>query len=423
MSSVFWEIDMEKLCLVNLGCKVNQYELDSLYNSLKDTYEIVPPLSFADLYIVNTCAVTSEAERKSRQYIAKIVKLNPNARIIVMGCASQHDKDKFLTYKNVTAVLGNAGKGDVCRNLNKSGDLSSPLPLEYEDVFFATNVRTRGYVKIQDGCNSFCSYCLIPYIRGRSRSRKLESIVKEATALSKTCQEIVLTGINVSDYRIDGNLALKDVLLALKDLPCRVRMSSFEVNIIDTDFLVAISQMKNFCPHFHLSLQSGSDKVLHDMNRHYNKQQFLDKVRLIREYFEGPAITTDLIVGYPTETEECFEETLDFLKEVRFANVHFFAYSKRDGTRASLLPQINGSVIKERENRLKQVVQELKTNYLKENLTKPMQILIEENDGKESCGFSANYIKCYVEGVFEEGVIVTALPVKLYKEGLLCKII
>lgn len=413
----------KKICLINLGCKVNQYELDGIYNQLKDDYEVTSALEKADIYIVNTCAVTSEAERKSRQYLAKIKKLNPDARIIVMGCASQHDSSKFLSNNQVSLVIGNAGKGKVKDMIEDSGDLSCPLTTTYEDDLMATNVRTRGYVKIQDGCNSFCSYCLIPYIRGRSRSRALDSIVKEASMLSRTCSEIVLTGINVSDYRIDGRLALKEVLLALKDLPCRVRMSSFEMNIIDTDFLVGISQMKNFCPHFHLSLQSGSDGVLKDMNRHYTTAQFLEKVRQIREFFDNPAITTDLIVGYPTETEDDFDATLEFLEKVGFSSVHFFAYSNREGTRASLLPQINGQVIKDRENRLKKVVDRLKKNYLERNLSCDMEILIEKNEGGYSSGLSRNYIQCYVSGEYREGSVIYAKSVALFKDGLLCEAI
>ncbi len=413
----------KKICLINLGCKVNQYEIDGIYNQLKDDYEVTSALEKADIYIVNTCAVTSEAERKSRQYLAKIKKLNPDARIIVMGCASQHDSTKFLSNNQVSLVIGNAGKGKVKDMIEDSGDLSCPLTTTYEDNLMATNVRTRGYVKIQDGCNSFCSYCLIPYIRGRSRSRALDSIVKEASTLSKTCPEIVLTGINVSDYRIDGRLALKEVLLALKDLPCRVRMSSFEMNIIDTDFLVGISQMKNFCPHFHLSLQSGSDNVLKDMNRHYTTAQFLDKVSQIREFFDNPAITTDLIVGYPTETEEDFQTTIEFLEKVGFSSVHFFAYSNREGTRASLLPQINGQVIKERENRLKVVVDRLKRNYLESNISCDMEILIEKSDAGYSSGLSRNYIQCYVSGEYREGSVIYAKSVALFKDGLLCEAI
>ena len=412
---------MKKICLVNLGCKVNQYELDSIQNSIQGEYEIVPPLSFADVYVLNTCAVTSEAEKKSRQYISKILKLNKNAEIYVYGCAAQNNPEQFLKFPQVKAVYGNSKKGGFKQNIDKEGNFVCPLPTEYEDDLLSTNVRTRGYIKIQDGCNSFCSYCLIPFVRGRSRSRALASIVSEAETLSKTCNEIVVTGINVSDYRIDGNLALPQVFAALSHLKARVRLSSFEVNIITKEFLEVLSSMPNFCPHFHLSLQSGCDKVLKDMNRHYTTKEFLDKTQLIRQYFPNACLTTDLIVGYPTESEEDFDKTLAFLKEVGFAGVHYFAYSSRSGTRASLLPQINGEIIKKREAKLKVVTQTLKENYLKQNLENDMEILIEESKNGISEGFSRNYIRCYVDGIYPEGEIVCAKAKKMLENGLFCQ--
>ena len=413
---------MKKICLTNLGCKVNQYELDGIQNSIQGEYEIVPPLSFADIYVVNTCAVTSEAEKKSRQYISKILKLNPNADIYVYGCAAQNNPEQFLKFPQVKAVYGNSGKGKFKQNIDKCGNFVCPLPQEYEDDLVATNVRTRGYIKIQDGCNSFCSYCLIPFVRGRSRSRALSSIISEAESLSKTCNEIVVTGINVSDYRINGTLALPQVFSALSHLKSRIRLSSFEVNIITKEFLEVLSSMPNFCPHFHLSLQSGCDKILKDMNRHYTTEEFLNKVNLIRQYFPNAALTTDLIVGYPTESEEDFNQTLDFLQKVGFSGVHYFAYSSRSGTRAFALPQLNGEVIKKREEKLKKVVETLKQNYLKQNLDKDMEILIEESVDGISEGFSRNYIRCYVDGIYPEGEIVCAKAKKMLENGLFCQI-
>ena len=416
-------MNKKKICLVNLGCKVNQYELDGIMNSLTSEFDVVSGLAKADIYVVNTCAVTTEAERKSRQYIAKILKLNPNAEIFVYGCAAQNNPEQFLKFPQVKYVGGNSKKGQFKNSINSRGNFVCPLPLEYEDDLVATGVRTRGYVKIQDGCNNFCSYCLIPYVRGRSRSRALSSIVREATLLSKTCGEIVLTGINVSDYRIDGNLALPQVFKALSHLPCRIRMSSFEVNIVTKEFLEVVSKLDNFCPHFHLSLQSGSDKVLRDMNRHYTTSEFLEKVDLIRQYFDNPAITTDLIVGFPTETEEDFDTTLAFLKKVGFSSVHYFAYSSRKGTLASKkYKALNGDIIREREHKLKQVVQDLKTAYLKSSLATPQEVLVEETIDGYSEGFSKNYIRCYIEGDFAENSVQKVTPVSLFKDGLLCKI-
>lgn len=413
---------MEKVCLLNLGCKVNQYEIDSLQNVLKEKYLTTQQLCFADIYIVNTCAVTSEAEKKSRQMIAKIIKINKNAKIYVCGCASQHNAEQFLDKKQVVNVIGNTNKSKIPQLFEEKGNLVCPLLKEYEDGFVSTNVRTRGYVKIQDGCNNYCSYCLIPYLRGFSRSRKLDSIVKEATILSNSCKEIVLTGIDVSDYRINGERAIGKVLYALKDLPCRIRLSSMEVSIIDDEFLKIVSSMKNFCPHFHLSLQSGCDKTLKDMNRHYTTELYLQKVNLIRSYFDNPAITTDIIVGYPTESEKDFETTLNFVDKVKFSNVHFFAYSSRESTRASKLPQINGNIIKLREDRLKKVVQKNKIEYLKSNLNKTFEVLIEKKEGDFYEGFSQNYIKCYLP-CGKPNQIVTCVAKDVYKSGLRCELI
>ena len=274
-----------KICLLNLGCKVNQYEIDGMYEKLSKHHEVTENLEPADLYIVNTCAVTNEAEKKSRQIISKITKINSDAQIIVCGCASENNPEQFLDKKNVTAVLGNANKGKIEAYIGLKGCYVDDLPTKYEDDLMVTKVRTRGYVKIQDGCNSFCSYCLIPFLRGRSRSRSLKSITFEARKLSKTCKEIVLTGINVSDFRLDNKKALPELLYALRDLPCRIRLSSMEVGAISDDFLETVSSMPNFCPHFHLSLQSGCDKVLREMNRHYTTADFLKMMMTLKKHF------------------------------------------------------------------------------------------------------------------------------------------
>ncbi len=413
---------MKKVCLLNLGCKVNQYELDGILNSLKDSYEVSTELENSDIYIVNTCAVTSEAEKKSRQILSKIRKVNPNAEIYICGCASQNNPEQFIDKPNVKLVLGNTKKGKISQLIGQCGNLVEEIGLDYEDDFFATNVRTRGYVKIQDGCNNFCSYCLIPYVRGRSRSRDLKSIVKEAKALSKTCKEIVLTGINVSDYQIKGKPALAQVILALKDLPCRVRLSSMEVGIITHEFLDAIKTAKNFCPHFHLSLQSGCDKVLRDMNRHYTTSTYLGKVRLIESYFNNPCITTDIIVGFPTENDDDFEKTLNFVKIVKFSDIHYFAYSSRPGTRVAKLQQLNGAVIKQREKKLEELRSKLNLNYRESCIGNIYNVLVEskQKEGKVY-GFSENYVKCYLSGDYHDGDMVKVRAVSLYLDGLLCE--
>lgn len=409
-----------KISCLNLGCKVNQYEIDSIINSLQSTeYEVTNKLEKADIYIVNTCAVTSEAEKKSRQMIARIRKLNDKAKIYVMGCASEHNAKQFLDLDNVQLVIGTVGKGQMPNMLDKSGDLSKPLNLVYEDDLFTKNVRTRAYLKIQDGCNNFCTYCLIPYVRGRSRSRALNSIVKEAESLATTCDEIVLTGINMSDYRIDGELALPTLIRALKHIPARIRISSLEANIVTADFLSSLKELKNFCPHFHLSLQSGSDNVLKTMNRHYTTQTYLEKVQLIRQYFDNPAITTDIIVGFPTETEQDFLDELDFVKQVNFSDVHFFAYSRRPGTVAARFEQLNGKVIKQRESRLKQLVTAQKQAYINSCLNTTHQVLVEELVQGEYTGFTKNYLRVYLDS--PSNIINKVVQVKLvepYKDGV-----
>jgi len=414
---------MQKVCLLNLGCKVNQYEIDGILNSLKNKYEVTTNLEFADLYIVNTCAVTQEAEKKSRQILAKIEKLNENAKIYVCGCAAQNDPTQFLNKKQVQYVCGTYGKGKIKDNFDVQGNHVCPIPKEYEDDLKATNVRTRGYVKIQDGCNNYCSYCLIPFVRGRSRSRKIESIVEEAMELSKTCKEIVLTGVNMSDFRLEsGVYGLGELMLALKDVPARIRIGSLEVNVINEIFLKILKSVPNFCPSFHLSLQSGCDKTLADMNRHYTTKDYFSKIQLIRRYFDDPFISTDLIVGYPTESQKDFDATLNFIKSINFSSVHYFAYSSRKGTRAAALPILNGNIIKEREEKLKPIVQEMHNNYLQKFLGVPLEVLIEEKKQKFFEGFSENYIRCYVDSEnVSNGQLVKVMPIALFENGLLCR--
>ena len=459
-----------KISLLNLGCKVNQYEIDAISASLTE-HELINELENADIYILNTCAVTAEAEKKSRQYIAKINKINPNAQIIVCGCASEHSSKQFAGKPNVVAIIGTAGKGGI-KNIvesvvhyvtsnKKDGNTNAEkeknsgnvlgdklkegvkeIPCVYEDDLFSRQTRTRGYLKIQDGCDCFCSYCLIPFIRGRSRSRPLSSIVKEAQSLSETCLEIVITGINMSDFKIDKKPALEKLMTSLGGVNCRFRLSSLENGVITDEFLVALGALKNFCPHFHLSLQSGSNKVLKDMNRRYTREDFLKKVELIYKYFPQAAITTDIIVGYPTETDGDFNDTLDLVRESRFAAVHFFAYSNRAGTVAGRLPQINGVIIKQRENVLRKLSQEYEQKYISKFISEPLEVLIEEKVGDFFVGYSQNYIRCYVRqnningikgGQYDETVgfvksaaqklncMVRVVGKELFKDGLLCE--
>lgn len=415
-----------KICCLNLGCKVNQYEIDSIVCALKPKHDVITELAFADVYIVNTCAVTSEAEKKSRQYISKITNINKDAKILVCGCASQNNPKQFSDKQNVNVVFGTMAKAEIIDFIDKTVVDVKPIDHKnYEDNFFVDNCdRIRGYIKIQDGCNNFCNYCLIPYLRGRSRSRALESIVKEATALAKNVKEIVITGINISDYKIDGEYALARVMQELKTLPVRIRIGSLEVGVITEDLLKVLSSIDNFCPQFHLSLQNGCDKVLKEMNRHYTSNEYLEKVNLIRKYFPYAGITTDLIVGYPTETDEDFEISKDFLTKVKFSQVHYFAYSSREGTVASRLKQINGSIIKNREMALKPVVLGLKNAFIEYNKNIDQEVLIEEKIADYFVGYSKNYIRCYLKSNEDlNGKIVKVKIVSPYKDGAIVEVV
>ena len=314
-----------KVSVLTLGCKVNKYESDVLLKAFKERgYEVSDKLEKADAYIINTCAVTNEAERKSRQMIARCKKFNPEAKIYVCGCASQHNPEQFLGKSQL--VKGVAGKEKLL-DLSCGGMQIDALPESYQSHSYSLQPRLRAYIKVQDGCNNFCSYCIIPYLRGRGRSRQLADILTEVSLLTDDVKEIVLTGINLSDFKIDGENGLLKLLQALDGFGKRIRLSSMEECIIDESFVKQLSQLKNFCPHFHLSLQSGSDSVLKRMNRHYTTKEFLQTCQLIRKYFPLAGITTDVIVGFPGESEEEFLQTEDFIKQVQFSGLHIFPYS------------------------------------------------------------------------------------------------
>ncbi len=389
-----------KIVIMTLGCKVNKYESDSIKHYLKlKGFEVSDKLEYADVYIINTCAVTAEAEKKSRQMIARCKKFNKNAKFFVCGCASQNNPEQFLA-KGVEYVSGVAAKIKITDYVERmrekaKGNLVSPLPLEYEDDMHAEQDRMRAYIKIQDGCNNFCSYCLIPYLRGRSRSRDIISIIKEVGSLSEDIKEVVLTGINVTDYKIDGKPSLLTLLEQLDSFGKRLRLSSMEESLVGEEFVEGLKKLKNFCPHFHLSLQSGSESVLKRMNRKYTPTQFLQSVERIRSAFPLAGITTDVIVGFPEETEEEFNETVEFIKKVKFSDLHIFQYSRRSGTVASRFKDLPPEIKQHRFEVLNDLKEKLKADFLKKN--KYAKVLIEEKEGKTYTGYSENYIKCYIE--------------------------
>lgn len=419
------------ISVLTLGCKVSQYESGAIKEELiKLGYNAVTDFCLADYYILNTCAVTNEAEHKSRSYMTKILNKNPNAKILVCGCASEHNREQFLKNDSVIYVCGNGLKNKISEFLDNyikteqsKRDYYQKMTLTYDEFSTNTISRTRAYLKIQDGCNNFCSYCLIPFVRGRSRSRDLEKIVKEAEILSQTNGEIVLTGINMSDYRIDGKLALGEVLKQLSHLKARIRISSLEVNVIDDEFLTVLKQMPNFCPHFHLSLQSGCDRILSLMNRHYTKDEYLQKVELIRKYFKDASITTDVIVGFPTETEQDFAQTIATIEKAKFFKMHIFPYSVRQGTKASRMPQLNGKIKKERVKILEKIDGKLHNEYLLSMQGKEQTVLTEGTIENYTFGYTENYIKVYLPLSTQLYSFVKIKIGNIYKDGVIGEII
>ncbi len=415
-----------KISFLTLGCKVNQYEADEIARILrKRGHEVTTTLEPADVFILSTCAVTNEAERKSRQMIAKLEKLSPNARIIVCGCASQHDASKFTDKPNVTVVLGTAGKNWIPDLLDQKGDYVVEPAFDYE--YFeeddtreeVKHKRTRAYIKVQDGCDNYCSYCLIPYVRGRSRSRDLESIVVEIYRLAKTHHEIVLTGINLSDWGHDIKSDLVALLGSLGTINARIRLSSLEANVVTPDLIKVMTSMTNLCDHFHLSMQSACDNTLKAMNRHYTVAEFKKKVDMLRAAFPRCAITTDIIVGFPEETDEDFAETMKNIAEIGFADIHIFPYSKREGTVAADMKQVDGETVKERVASLTKLRNELKTKFLEHEHGMIYEVLTEQDKDGYTIGHARNYTKVYLpSGQVPPNTLANVRMGKPYLDGV-----
>ena len=416
-----------KISMLTLGCKVNQYEADEIARMLrKRGHEVSTNLEPSDVFILSTCAVTNEAERKSRQMIAKLEKISPNAKIIVCGCASQNEASKFVNKPNVTLVLGTAGKNWIPDLIEKTGNYVVDPAFDYE--YFEENnerekvksKRTRAYVKVQDGCNNYCSYCLIPYIRGRSRSRDLESIVVEVFRLAKTHHEIVLTGINISDWGKDLGMDLGVLLSSLSTINARIRLSSFEMNVITPDLIKIMTNMPNFCDHFHLSMQSACDKTLKAMNRHYTVAEFKKKVEMLRQAFPRCAITTDLIIGFPEETDEDFAETLKNVQEIGFADMHLFPYSIRKGTVASDMVQVDGETVKKRVIEMTALRNKMKQDFLSKEHGMIYEVLFEQEKDGYVVGHARNFTKVYVKNeLAKPNTLAMVRMGKPYQDGVL----
>lgn len=418
------------IAVYTLGCKVNQYDSDVMAAVLADGgFTVHEGLVPADVYIIDTCAVTAEAERKSRQTVGKIMRINPAAEIYVCGCASQNNFAQFAR-DGVKFISGTKGKSDLARKLvarysgREEGGFDKIVSSDfatagrYEEDGFPLTSRTRRFIKIQDGCNNFCSYCLVPYLRGRSRSRSLSGVLAEVRAAEVDCNEIVLTGINLSAYGNDIGTSLAALLTALQSTPLRVRLGSLEAGVIDEKFLESAAGLRKFCPHFHLSLQSGDDGVLAAMNRHYTAEQYAEKVALIRRHFPEAALTTDVIVGFPTETEQAFENSRAFCRDtVKFADIHVFPYSSRKGTAAGKMRVLPPETVAARQQSMSEVKRELSADFRLKQLGKPAEVLFESKEDGMWCGHTPNYVKVY-SSVGGHNTLSVVTPTALYGDGV-----
>ena len=416
-----------KAVVYTLGCKVNDVESGSIIRGLEELgYEVSRELDEADLYIVNTCAVTAEAERKSRQTVGKVIKRNPSAKVIVCGCASEKSPFDFLGKGDTVYAVTGAKRKNKVLEIVRGGFAESTQGVQieeekvYEEMPLPECLKTRNFVKIQDGCNRFCSYCVIPYLRGRSRSRSLESAANEI--LASTAQETVVTGIDVSEYKDEQGRDLADLMLAVKNADTRIRLGSLEVSLITERFLSALKEVKKFAPQFHLSLQSGSDRVLKSMNRRYTRAEYLEKCKMIYDAFPNAAITTDIIVGFPTETEEDFEDSLRIVEEAGFAQIHAFPYSPREGTNAyKKYKELPFTLKKTRVEKLLEKGAEEKKKYMEKFIGKTLELVPENCFDGITEGYSENYIRVYVEGKIEKRPIHVRVE-RLFKDGVLAVI-
>lgn len=437
---------MRKAALHNLGCKVNAYETEAMQQLLEEAgYEIVPFNQAADVYIINTCSVTNIADRKSRQMLHRAKKLNPSAVVVAAGCYVQSAGEELKKDGAVDLIIGNNKKAELPQMLEEyfscgNGKMERVIEIgktrEYEKLSIRKIAdHTRAFIKVQDGCNQFCSYCIIPYTRGRVRSRMPEEVWEEIRQLSQAgYQEVVLTGIHLSSYGLDleeektGLLELIEGVHGIQGIE-RIRLGSLEPRIITEEFAKALSQLPKFCPHFHLSLQSGCDETLKRMNRRYTTEEYLEGCRILRKYFENPAITTDVIVGFPGETEEEFEITKKFLEKVHFYEMHVFKYSKREGTRAaSMENQIPEQVKNVRSGVLLELEQKMSLEYRKSFIGKKETILLEEpfqwNGVTYMLGHTREYVKVAAPcGSDAKGTMITGvLTEMLNDEIVLCSV-
>ena len=419
---------MKSVAFHNLGCKVNGYEMDYMQQKLQEKgYRIVPFDKKADIYIVNTCTVTNIADRKSRQMLHRARKMNPEAVVVAVGCYVQTGSEEALKDAGIDLAIGNNKKKDLIpileeylaerENADKTLGGKTIIDInrinEYEDMRITrTAEHTRAFIKIQDGCNQFCSYCIIPYARGRNRSRSMEDVLDEIRGLAQNgYREIVLTGIHLSSYGVEkGNdfssgslLKLIQKVQKIQGID-RIRLGSLEPRIITEEFAEGLARCSKVCPHFHLSLQSGCDAVLKRMNRRYLTEEYYEKVCILRKYFSDPAITTDVIVGFPGETRKEFDETKEFLQKVGFYEMHIFKYSKRKGTPAAVMEgQVPEDIKAQRSNELLELGKAMSEAYREAFLHKTVEVLFEEEKMIEGICYQIGYTKEYIRAAFETG--------------------
>ena len=413
---------MKKAALHNLGCKVNAYETEAMQEMLEQAgYEIVPFREGADIYIINTCTVTNIADRKSRQMLHRARKMNPDAIVVAAGCYVQAQAEKQEVDPCIDIVLGNNRKKDLIAVLEEYQQKKAEGECleEVEDISRTKDYEplsltkpgdhTRAYIKVQDGCNQFCTYCIIPYARGRVRSREAEDVIREVRALAENgYRAVVLTGIHLSSYGIDfdGERHLLELIRAVHEVEGirRIRLGSLEPGIITEEFAEALAALPKMCPHFHLSLQSGCDATLKRMNRRYTSGEYYEKCRILRKYFDRPALTTDVIVGFPGETEEEFRQSMEFVDKVDFYETHIFKYSRREGTKAAVMENQVSEQVKAQRSALMISLGEKKRRAYEESFVgSEVEVLVEEPDVIDGRKVQTGHTKEYIKVALESG--------------------
>ena len=401
--------EVKKVAFCSLGCKVNQYETNAMAQKfIEHGYEVVEFDEYADVYIVNTCTVTNVADRKSRQMLRRAKEINKDATLVACGCYAQVAKDELKKIPEIDLIIGNNEKNDIIQivenHISQKGaeDLVSDVMYKLDYVELGTTTyteKTRAVIKVQDGCDRFCSYCLIPYARGHIRSRKIENVIEEIKkVVEEGINEVVITGIHIASYGRDfkgENIGLIDLLEEINKIQGlhRIRLGSIEPTIITDEFVERLSKLDKICDHFHLSLQSGCTETLKRMNRRYTTEEFKAVTKRLRAKFPNAALTTDIIVGFPGETDDEFNTTYEFLKEIAFYKMHIFKYSQRKGTKAAVMPnQVDGKIKEERSKKLIELSNENEYNYNKKYIGKQVEVLFEEREGQYLKGHTTNYI-------------------------------